>query len=189
MRPTAAPTGPVAAAVAGRRSGSNAAAAAPPPATCRSPPAAAAGRWSSASVPRQARCHSQRGDRQNARLAARRVVIVRFSCSVTPGCLQHGAAHQGGEDRQLVGVVVQRRGTDDRRFAGLTRHVVVDHLSGQRRLGLRRSPGYRRGGAQHDGSVPAAPVGRAIQHHRDIGDRPVERRLLGLFQEHRTCAG
>ena len=36
-----------------------------------------------------------------------------------------------------------------------------------------RAPGHRRGSTQHDGRAPAASV-REVEHHRDIGDRPVE---------------
>ena len=122
------------------------------------------------------------------RLTSRRVVMagLLIGCG---GRLQHGAAHQRCQDRQLVGVVAQRRGAGDRRLARRVRRRRVDRLAGQRRLGLPRAPGHRRGGAEHDRGAPAASVRRAIQHHGDVGDRPVERGLFALLQEHRARAG
>ena len=55
------------------------------------------------------------------------------------------------------------------------RQRLVDLLSDQHRLGLRARAGYRRGGAQHDRGALGSARPAQIQHHGDIGDRPVER--------------
>lgn len=68
------------------------------------------------------------------------------------------AAHERFEQRQLVAVLVERRGALERGAPRLPRRSFVDASadeSGLRRLGAVR---HRRGGAENDRGAPAAPI-------------------------------